>query len=188
MLFTFFHYFIFSSSVLLYGIGFNSVTILSDKIRLLRLSLIKALLTILLTTISSWAVCYTFLIPLNICELYPFVVILIFLGISIFFETIIRITTDDSAADFNLTLLIIILAMNESLSMIEAVIICLASLASFILLLFIVHIIKLRIYSTNLNNYVTFTSKKPLVFIALGILIIIFLGVNISWLNTGMLK
>lgn len=138
----FLYYLLFSSSVLIYGIGFNTAIILCDSISAQKLQFLKTILTLLVTTVATSAICTSFIVPLKLAPLYPLVCIVIFLGISIFFETMIRITTAKTTSNFSFSFLIILLALNESVNLLEAVLICLSSLLSFILVMLLTHIIK----------------------------------------------
>ena len=112
MIYTIIYYAFFSSAVLFYGIGLNRSTLIPSSSEVLG-TLFKMLASILATTVLSWLFIQNILIPLGLAELYPLVSLLIFLGITIFFETLIRITAKTVTAEFHISYLIVLLALNE---------------------------------------------------------------------------
>ena len=83
MIFTVLHYFLFSSAVLIYGIGLNNATIFCDSISELKLYFVKSVFTVLISTVLSWIIIQQFLIPFRIVELYPLAALLVFMTISV---------------------------------------------------------------------------------------------------------
>ena len=82
MIFTSIYYIFFASSVILYGAGFNNLTIVCDSIHELKLSFAKVMFSILITCILSFQFMHFFLIPLRLVEFYPLIALIIFLIIS----------------------------------------------------------------------------------------------------------
>lgn len=186
MIFTILHYFIFSSAVLIYGIGLNNATIICDEIQTIKLNFIKIILSVLFSTVISWIIIQNFLIPLNITELYPIISFLVFITISIFLESMIRITTKKITSDFNFSFLIVLLALSESINIIDVILISISSIMSLIILLPILKVIKNKI--NMLGNTERHCNKKSLILISIAIIIIILSTGNISWLNPGVIK
>lgn len=168
MLSLFLYYILFSSTILVYGVGVSKCIVLCDNLSALRLNFIKILLTLVITSISAYAICARFLVPLNLGDLYPLVAAVVLLVAAIFFETMIRITTNDTTSDFGFTYLVVLLALNESQSMLEAIFITLASLISFILLLLVTHVIKCSFYATKSK-----VALRPLIMVVLAILLVV---------------
>lgn len=164
----FLYYILFSSAVLVYGVGVSKCIILCDDLGAFKLNLIKILLTLVITSISAQAICIRFLVPLNLSDIYPLVAAVVLLVVAIFFETMIRITTNDTTSDFGFTYLVVLLALNESLTMLEAIFITLASLISFILLLLVTHVIKCSLYATKSK-----VALRALIMVVLAILLIV---------------
>ena len=130
MIFTVLHYFLFSSAVLIYGIGLNNATIFCDSISELKLYFVKSVFTVLISTVLSWIIIQQFLIPFRIVELYPLAALLVFMTISVFLETMIRITMRTVTSDFCFSFLIVLLALNESVNILDTILISLSSLPS----------------------------------------------------------
>lgn len=168
MIAAFFNYFFFSSAVLICGVGDNRFIAFSESISKLKLNFVKTLLTVSISLISIWAIGANFLVPLNLTELFPLVAIVIFLSLSIFFETMVRITTDEESSDFSISFLIVLFALIEGVSLPQILIIALAALLSFIVLILVVHT-----FNRNLRiiNFKTRVDKRALIFILLAALI-----------------
>ena len=185
MIFTAFYYIFFSSAVILYGVGLNSATIICDSIHELFLPVIKILVNVLSTSVLSWLILKYFLIPLNLAELYPFAALLVFFIISIFIETLVRITTKKSTSDFSLSFLIILLALNESLNIVDVVLITCCSSVSFLILIPLLYSIKKRIdIAGTLQIH---GNKKSLVLVSIAIIVTVLAVGNVSWLNQRIL-
>ncbi len=185
MIFTAFYYIFFSSAVILYGVGLNSATIICDSIHELFLPVIKILVNVLSTSVLSWLILKYFLIPLNLAELYPFAALLVFFIISIFIETLVRIATKRTTSDFSLSFLIILLALNESLNIVDVVLITCCSFVSFLILIPLLYSIKKRIdIAGTLQIH---GNKKSLVLVSIAIIVTVLAVGNVSWLNQRIL-
>lgn len=185
MLSTAFYYIFFSSAVILYGVGLNSATIICDSIHELAIPVIKILVNIITSAVLSWLVIKYFLIPLKLEELYPMVSLLIFIAISVLLETVIRITTGKVSSDFCLTFLIILLALNESLNILDVVLICCCSFVSFLILIPVLYSIKKRI--SIVGNSQIHGNKRSLILVSIAIIVTILAVGNVSWLNQKVL-
>ncbi len=186
MIFTFFFYTVFSSAVLLYGIGLNTATIVCDSLKELTLPLVKIVGTVISSTVLSWIIIRHILIPLHIVLMYPLISILIYFALSVFFEVLIRITTGKITSEFNFSFLITLLALNESTSILDVLMISFSAMCSFFLLLPLMYSLKKRI--DVLSESQIYGNKKALVFLSVALLILILSFANVSWLNPGVLK
>ncbi|MEE0885912.1 MAG: hypothetical protein UIB61_03325 [Treponema sp.] len=165
--------------------GLNSATIICDSIHELFLPVIKILVNVLSTSVLSWLILKYFLIPLNLEEIYPFAALLIFFIISIFIETLVRIATKKSTSDFSLSFLIILLALNESLNIVDVVLITCCSFISFLILIPLLYSIKKRIdIAGTLQIH---GNKKSLVLVSIAIIVTVLAVGNVSWLNQRIL-
>ncbi|MBD5413912.1 MAG: hypothetical protein K2M50_05785 [Treponemataceae bacterium] len=187
MIYTLLYYIFFSSAVLIYGVGLNDATIVCTSISELRLNFTKVVASIIGTVCLSWTIIKYFLLPLNLAELYPFVAVLIFLAISVFFETMIRITTKRTTADFNFSMLIIILTLNESVHIIDVLLISAASLVSFFIVLPFLYVIMSKFHLTEQNDCRRMLCK-PIFLISFAVLIMAIYVVNVSFFYPGSLK
>src|SRR5574344_2025545 len=100
MIADFFYYTLYTSAVLIYGIGINRATIISEKTEDFLLFFIKMLLTVISSVVLTYIIDLYLLIPAHLTELFPFISVLVFSAISVFIESIIRITSKTSAAEF----------------------------------------------------------------------------------------
>ena len=117
MLNNFLHYFLYSSVVLVYGIGIDRAVELCEKPGHLLLRGVKILITVCSTVVLSYLLTTALFVPAGLMELYPFVVVLIYIGISVFIEALIRITARVRTSDFGLSLMYAFLALSESVSL-----------------------------------------------------------------------
>lgn len=185
MIFTAFYYIFFSSAVILYGVGLNSATIICDKIHELTIPIIKILINIIGTSALSWLIIKYFLVPLKLEEFYPLLSLLIFFIISVIVESLVRITTGKVTSEFSLTFLIILLALNESLNIVDVMLICSCSLISFLILIPLLYSIKKRI--DIVGNSQVHGNKRSLVLISIAIIVTVLAVGNVSWLNQKVL-
>lgn len=185
MIFTAFYYIFFSSAVILYGVGLNSATILCDSIHECLLPVTKVLANILCTSVLSWLILKYFLVPLKMAELYPFAALHVFFVISVFMETLVRVTTKKTTSDFSLSFLIILLALNESLNIVDVVLITCCSFISFLILIPLLYSIKKRI--DIVGTLQIHGNKKSLVLVSIAIIVTVLAVGNVSWLNQRIL-
>ncbi len=168
------YYIIYTSALCFYGIGSNRALSICEHPRQLWGSAVKMLLTISSSTALTYLVAAKVLLPANLTEVYPFAAVLIFSSISIFIESIIRVATRHSASEYTVSLLSVLLGVNESTSVFESVVIaCLCEL-SFFFCIFLLYAVRRRI-----------GDKQNLLIVSLAIIIIILTAWNVSWLNQG---
>lgn len=181
MIFTSIYYIFFASSVILYGAGFNNLTIVCDSIHELKLSFAKVMFSILITCILSFQFMHFFLIPLRLVEFYPLIALIIFLIISTILETVVRITTGKITSEFIFSYLLILLALNESLNLTEVIIISIGGFISFALLIPAIYSIKKRV--SIIGNQQPHGNKKSMVLISIAIIVMILAVGNVSWFS-----
>ena len=177
------YYIFFASAVVLYGAGLNSSTIVCDYKERLSLPLTKILFSIFFTTILTWLIIRQLLIPLSIVEFYPLVALLVYLIISVLFETVVRITTGKVTAEFGFSYLIILITLSESLRMSEVMLISVCSFISFVVLVPIVYAIKKRI--DLVGSIQEHGNRKSLVLVSLAVIVTLLAVGNVSWLHAG---
>ena len=119
-------------------------------------------------------------------ELYPLAALLVFMTISVFLETMIRITMRTVTSDFCFSFLIVLLALNESVNILDTILISLSSLLSFFCLLPLLYAVKKKISILGISE--RHANKKSLLLIVLAVIIIIISAGNVSWLNPGVIK
>ncbi len=185
MIFTFFYYLLFASSVLLYGIGLNRSTLVTHIVPLFGL-ILKNIFSVVATSVLTYLFIEYLLLPLNLVELYPLVAFLIFSIIAIFFETVVRITSAKVTSEFCLSFLIVILSLNEGFSILDVILINITCFLSFILLLPFLKVIKK--HNSLVGNIQPHVNYKTLLLISIAVLIMALAVFNVSWLNVEVLK
>ncbi len=181
----FLYYIAFSSIVLVYGVGINSIAEFGVSKKNDLMYFIKAVLTIYCTSMISWLIISKILVPLKLIELYPLVTFIIFASINGLLEGIVRIVTGKSSTEFIITYLIILISLSESTNILNVLVVCSASLVCFLILIFLGFAFKSRVLANgsriNENYYSLF-------FIFLAILIIVISVWDIVWINPGVLR
>lgn len=180
-----FYYILFCSSVLIYGIGFNRESVMCNNPRKILFSAIKTYACVIISFILSFLINKSLLIPLNIVEIFPFFSLIIYIAITVFFEVLIQITTKKSSSEFAVSFLTLLLAVNESTSILEGILICFGCLTAFYILNPILYALDKRMESSNANDVF---KQKSLIFLSMVIIMIALYSFNISWLNSGVIK
>ncbi len=180
LIMTILYYILASSAVLFYGIGINRTVSLHEDFSSVFLSCMKSLSTAAATTSVGCLVANWLLVPVGLSELYPFIVIIIFLIFTLLIEIFVGVGIKNAPLEFSVPLLSTLLGINEGISVGYAVIIACSCILSFYFLIIIFHSIKERInfYSqeSGLKNYC-------IVLVSLAFTIIAISGWNISWFN-----
>lgn len=182
MLSTILYYVFYCSIVLVYGIGIERAITLSKKQHDIMIKALKMMICVSSTSALSYMVVYWLLVPVDLAELYPFVVILFFLVISVFVEAIIRITAKISAVESGITLMFIFISLTESNSFGECVFISVLCVAAFFLIIPFAIAITRR---NNLNGRKQEYEKNGFLLITIVIVMLILLSWNVTWLNKG---
>ncbi len=180
MLRDFFFYALYSSAVLVYGIGLNRAVLMSKKPRFLIWDCIKMLIAVSSSVSLSYIIVSKCLCNVGLAELYPFVAVLIFSAISVFIEAIVRITAKISMAEYTVSMLSILLSLNESLSLSQCVLKACFCIIGFYLCIPLFFAIRKRV---ELSSPSQDFKNLSLVFISIAILMLLLLTMNVSWLN-----
>ena len=147
MILSILYYVFFSSAVLFYGIGLNRSAVVCMDLKGQTEKAVKSVLTVTSSAVLSFLLCKTLLVPFGLSELCPFVCALIFISISVFCESIVRITSRKSTAEFSISLLSILLSVNEGSTLPRVTVISLCCVLSFYLFVPILHAIYRRLES-----------------------------------------
>ncbi|MCQ2241472.1 hypothetical protein [Treponema sp.] len=182
MISTILYYVFFSSVVLVYGIGIERSVVLSKKQHDLMIKALKMMICVSSTSALSYMIVYWLLVPVDLTELYPFVVILFFLAISVFVEAIIRITAKISAVESGIALMFIFIGLTESNSFGECVFISVLCAAAFFMIIPFVIAITRR---NELNGRKQEYEKNGFILISIVIVMFLLLSWNVTWLNKG---
>ena len=179
-----FYYVFYCSAVLLYGIGMNRETVLISSIdKNLFQFIIKCYIATLCSSALSWLAVMNLLVPANLIELYPLLALLIFIVIAVFIEMLMRITTGFKTSEFAVSYLIVLLALNESTSIIEVLVITASCMTAFVILLPVLFALQRR--SIIAHPHDTKIDEKMPVMFAMAMILLCLAVWNVSWLSEG---
>ena len=182
---TFLYYTLFSSVVLIYGIGLNKTIEIGITKFTSLIYYLKSVFSIFTTSILSWLFTKYILVPINLIELFPLICLLIFICISTFLDTLVRITTGTTAPEFMISFFIILISIFESTSILYTMIICFSSFVAFLIMVPFGITFKKRVCSNG-----NFLDEKyySIFFMFLAILILLISVFDINWLQSGVIK
>ena len=149
------------------------------------LTAIKSFSCSLATLSLTFTINKLLLTPLGLTELYPLAALLLWTAFSLFFEIILQLATKKSAAEFAVSYLAAILALNESPSLLGAILIDFCCLAGCYLLIPLLYAFTNRIVGAKSTDIF---KQKISVFLCIVILLLALYALNISWFNAGMGK
>ena len=170
LLLEFFYYVFFASVVFVYGIGMNRAFMISEHPRKLFNGALKMFISVSSSTAISYRVASRVLLPVHLTEIYPLVAVLIFSAISIFIESVVRITTKKSASEYTVSILSVLLGINEGATILEAVLVSCFCICAFLISIFVLYMIRKK-----------FSNKVGLVLISISIILLTLHFVNVSW-------
>ena len=179
------YYVLYASAVVVYGIGLERESSLSRTPRYLVLDGLKMLITVSATSTLSYLVISRLLVPHGLAELFPFICVLVFAMISVFVESIIRITARISMAEYTVSILCVLLGVNESVSLAECVLNSIFCVAAFFAFLPVLYAVRKR---TELSHPMEDFQNLSLLFLSFAIVLVILLTWNVSWLNPGVFQ
>ncbi|MBP5158126.1 MAG: hypothetical protein ILP18_09680 [Treponema sp.] len=165
-----FCYLFFTSAVFVYGLGMNRAFTISEHPRKLFNDVLKMLLSISSSTAISFLVASKILLPVHLTEAYPLVAVLVFSTISIFIESVVRITTKKSSAEYTASILSVLLGVGEGSSVLDAVMISCMCVFSFLAAILILYMLRKK-----------FANKAGLVLISISIILVVLHFWNVSW-------
>ena len=180
MIATLAYYIISASAVLFYGIGINKSISYRTAFSSALLACIKALLSASATTAVSYLLLSWLLVPVHLCELFPFIATLVFILFTSLIEIFVGIGVRQSPAEFSIPLLAVFLGLNEGIGIGYAVVISCVSILSFYCMVVLFHCVRERVsfYSTE-SGIKTYC----VLFLCLAIIMTAICGFNISWFN-----
>ena len=186
MIETILFYTIFSSVILIYGIGLHTSTVVCGSVKKLYVPALKAFFTVILSSSATWLFIKFVLVPLSLTSVYPLVASLFFFSISILTEKFFCSKTKTEDTDFNFLFLVTILVLNESTSIVDVLLISFSSFMSFVILLPLLYSLKNKI--DMVGNSAINGNRKVLLFISVSIIMMVLLFSNVRILNPGVLK
>ncbi len=183
--YTFLYYALFSSVVLIYGIGLNKIAEIGIVKFKEPIFYIKCAVSIISSSVISWLITYYLLVPLKITELYPLICFIVYASISTFLGGIVRLTTGRITSEFSVSYLIILLSVAESSTLLFTLFISLASLLSMIIIIPFSLTFRRRVCS---NGRLLDEKYYSLYFFFLSVLILLLSVWDIVWINPEVIK
>jgi len=182
---SFLYYTVFSSVVLVYGIGLNRIAEFGISKKDDAIFIIKIICSIFFSALISWVIIQYVLVPLKMIELYPLVAFLVFSCINVLLEAMVRIITNKSYSEFIVSFLIVLLSLTESTSILNTLVICASGIISVTLIIPFCLTFKAR-FTANGNKI----NEKyySIFFIFVAILILMMTAWDIIWLNPGVMQ
>lgn len=178
------YYITFASAVLIYGVGIDKLSMEAKSVKKLLINSLKIYVIVLLNLIIAKPFTTYVLVPFSLIELFPFFALLFYLLISAFFQFLLSKTLKESAPDFSISFLTILLSILESSSFLESIFIGTACIISFVLLQLILMSLNKRFYfyrpAERFNNI-------SLVYLNIALFVIILCTWNVSWINESVL-
>lgn len=182
---TFLYYTVFSSIVLFYGIGLSQISVSGERHQNQIIFFFKTMLSIFLTAILTYLVVAFILVPLALVEIFPVICLLIFITINSFTEGLVRLTTGTATTEFAVSFLIVLLAIFQSNTILDTMVICLSCICGFLVLVPFVRVLRNRLV---MNGRFYFEKYICMLFVFLVVLLMIISVFDITWLNGGMIK
>ncbi len=183
--YTFLYYSLFSSVVLIYGIGLNKIAEIGIVKFKETIFYVKCAIAIISSSVISWLITYYILVPLKITELYPLVCFIVYAAISTFLGAIVRLTTGHKTTEFAISYLIIILSIAESSSLLFTLFISMCSLLSMLIIIPFSLTFRRRVCS---NGRLLDEKYYSIYFLFLSVLILLLSVWDIVWLNPEVIK
>ncbi len=181
----FLFYILFCSAVLVYGVGTLQSAESSLSRKKILLPAVKAFICVIATVTLTFLLNSLLLSSLGLTEIYPLAALLIFIAFGTFFEIILEITAKKSAAEFAVSYLTVLLALNEGSSLIESIAVSAGCLLSYYLLVPVLFsFIRKMGEAKNTDSF----KQKTSVFLCMMILMFALYALNISWINVSVVR
>lgn len=178
-----FYYIAFASAMLFYGIGINRTVSLHEDYSSLSLAFFKGLITSSSTTAVSYLVISWLLTQNGLEELYPVVVIMIYIIFLLFVEIFVGVGIRASGAEFTIPLLSVLLGLNEGISIGRAVVITCCCISSFYIMIGIFYAVgeRVKFYRNEKSMYLF-----CVLLVSLAAIILALCGWNASWISLAL--
>lgn len=182
---SFFYYLLFSSAILFYGLGLERIITIHKSYKTLGLSFLKSFCTVNITVLLSAFFTQTVLNYFNLAEFYVFFTLISFIFVYVLINFAIYKALKESAFEFSTSFLFALLAVHESTTLIDSLIISCACVVSyyFIQLLLITYKKHFDFFRQPEKVHIV-----SLLYINIAVLIFSLFAWNISWLNPAGLQ
>ncbi|MDR3283974.1 MAG: hypothetical protein LBS97_02210 [Treponema sp.] len=180
MLYSFLYYFLFSSIIFVQGVCLDWVILKSENLKGLPLFLLKNVVCVCSTSILTALLVRALFVPLGITDLMPLAALLIFATLSVFFESLIRITAKRTISEFTVPFLCVLFSLSETLTPGGAVFWSFCAIMSYYLLILVFYVLRQRLAAVNPPVYF---ANGSLLLLSIAVIMLITLAFAGSWLN-----
>jgi len=182
---SFFYYLLFSSAVLFYGLGLERIITVHKSYKALGISFLKSFCTVSITVLISAFFTQTVLNYFNIAEFYVFFTLIFFIFVYELINFIIYKALKESAFEFSTSFLFTLLAVHESSSLIDALVISAACVVSYYFVQLLLITFKKHFDFFKQPEKIHTVS---LIYVSIAVLIFSLFAWNVSWLNPAGLQ
>src|SRR5574344_1998738 len=141
----FFYYALISSTVLMYGIGLNRISYMSRHLDKYFVTALKMYVVVPASSLLGWIITDKLLTPAGMVQMFPFICIILFICISACCEMLMRMAADITTAEFSISFLCTLIAVNESSTIMEVLVISLSCVTSLFLLIPLIYALRIRL-------------------------------------------
>jgi hypothetical protein len=173
------YYFLFSSIVLVHGICLDRVIFKSENITEIPLFLVKNTLCVCGASILTALLVQSVFAPIALVSLMPLVALLVFATISVFAESLIRITAKRSVAEFTVPFLCVLFSLYETSSPGGAILWSLCAILTYYLFIAVFYVLRKRLEASNPP---AFFSNGSLLLLSIAVIMLIVFSLAGSWL------
>lgn len=170
---------------LVYGIGLKKLLGTEKNPRYILAAALKSLCTVLATIFITRFLALKMLAPYSLTVLYPFFALPFTLVFSLLFKQLVYLVCKIETAEFDIVFLSVILAVNEGMSLVHALIIGAVCTLSFYILFPVLGAVRKRLELTRIHPAFNDT---VMIIITLALITCGLYGWNLSWLNAGLFK
>lgn len=183
MLSNLFYYVFFSSAILVYGIGMHKAIMKSRKPKNMAMEFCKFMITVVLSSLLVYLITVQ-LVKINFGELCPFIAVLVVSLINVFLEMVVKISSRTSILDSAVELMCVVIGVMESVSIWDCLLNSIFCMLSYFICIPFFHGLRKRI---EMNEPTKNIRNLALLFLSIGIVALMLLAWNASWLNPGRL-
>ena len=181
----FVNYLFASSVVYVFGIGLKHILLDSGSLKNFGTEAVYVTLCVLFSAMSVWGITNLVLVPYELEELFPLFAVIFVLLYNSIINTFFKILSFKPVRDVLLCLIIVILAVNESVVLIDVVVISLTAVFSMFLGIPVIFVIKQRLQRSAIPQ--SFRTVSVVFFSAAFIFFIVY-SWQVAWFYKGVLK
>jgi Na+-translocating ferredoxin:NAD+ oxidoreductase RnfA subunit len=173
------YYFLFSSIVLVHGICLDWVIFKSENIAEIPLFLVKNAICVCGASFLTSLLVQAVFAPIGLAALMPIAALLVFATISVFGETLIRITAKHSVSEFTVPFLCVLFSLYETSSPAGAILWGLCAILTYYALIAVFYVLRKRLAASNPP---AFFANGSLLLLSIAVIMLIAFSFAASWL------